>query len=194
MKKPDWFVLIMIIIVIVAIGIWASMSLTSEPEMHQEKGATKLESLTNRLRAIQRKINDEIESLRLTTEMEQFLGKKIGRTFFLAKTVFLIVFACVVGSFVYSGSDFLTALFNTIGIAGFIAVAIPFLFLSKILDPNSLIDLVKTKIRELIYSKYGHNPAMIATLTDSIKVGAMTESELKEEIRTLNIRGGGGIS
>ena len=187
MKKLDWFILIIVTIAIVAIGIWFVMSSPEETEKNEEKKETKLESLSNRLKAIQQQINDEIESLRLTTEMEQYLDRKIGRIFLLAKTIFLVLFSVVVYSFIYNGSDFLTALFNTLGIASFVAVAMGLLFLSKVLDINALINFVKNKIKEWIYSKYGYNPAMISSLMESIKSKAVVERELKDEMKSLNV-------
>lgn len=187
MKKLDWFILIFVIIAIAAIGIWVFMSSSEETETSEEKKETKLESLSNRLKAIQQQINDEIESLRLTTEVEQYLDRKIGRIFLLAKTIFLILFSAVVYLFIYNGSDFLTALFNTLGIASFVAVAIPFLFLSKVLDINALINFIKIKIKGWIYGKYGYNPAMISILKESIEFKAVVEKELKDEMKSLNV-------
>lgn len=186
MKKLDWFILIIVIVTIVAIGIWAFMS-SEEEDSHEEKKSTKLESISKRLKAIQQQINDEIESLRLTTEMEQYLDRKIGRIFLLAKTIFLVLFSGAVYLFIYNGSDFLTALFNTLGITSFLAVAMSFLFLSKVLDINALIYFVKSKIKGWIYNRYGYNPAMIGRLKESIESKAFVERELKNEMKSLNV-------
>src|SRR5262245_41233573 len=154
MKKADWFILIVVIAIIVAIGIWAFMSSSEELEKKDEEAKkTKLESLNDRLKAIQQKIDDEIETLRLTAEMEQFLHRKIGRIFLFVKAVFLLLFSGTVYLFIYNGSDILAALFNTLAIASFIAIAIPFLFLTKFLDANALITTIREKIREWIYIK-----------------------------------------
>lgn len=182
MKKLDWFILIIVIIAIVAIGIWAFMSSSEETEKNEEKKETKLESLSNRLKAIQQQINDEIESLRLTTEMEQFLDKKIGRIFFFAKAIFIAVVGGMFYLFIANGSDFLTALSNTTCIVGFILVAIPFLFLSKVLDVNTLIESARGKIKMWIYNKYGFNPAAISVLKESIEVKTIATNELKDEM------------
>lgn len=184
MKKLDWFILILVIIAIVAIGIWVVMSSPEETEKNEEKKETKLESLSNRLKAIQQQINDEIESLRLTTEMEQFLKGKVARIFLLAKTIFLAIFLSTFYLFIHNGSDYLTALFNTTGIIGFIAFATSFLFLSRVLNVNTLIELVKNKIRMWIYDKYLYNPVAISLLKESIEVKTITANELKDEMRS----------
>jgi len=181
MKKLDWFILIIVIIAIVAIGIWAFLS-SEEAVKNEEKKETKLESLSNRLKAIQQQINSEIESLRLTTEMEHFLEKKIGRMFLGAKAIFLAIFLGTFYLFIHNGSEYLTALFNTIGIIGFIAFATSFLFLSRVLDVNTLIELVKNKIRMWIYDKYGYNPVVISLLKESIEVKTLVVNELKDEM------------
>ena len=182
MKKLDWFILIIVIIAIVAIGIWAFMSSEGE-DSNEEKKSSKFESISKRLKAIQQQINHEIESLRLTTEMEQFLEKKIGRIFLVAKTIFLAIFLGTFYLFIYNGSDYLTGLFNTMGIIGFIGVATSFLFLSRVPDVNTLVELVKNKIRMWIYEKYEYNPEMMSLLKESIEVKTIEADELKEKMR-----------
>lgn len=187
MKKLDWFILIIIIAAIVAIGIWAVLSASEDDGKKEEKSETRLDCLTNRLKAIQQQILKEIESLKTTVEMEQFLERKIVSIFLLAKTTFLALFSGVIYLFIYNGSGFLTALFNTIGIASFIAVAVPFLFLSKVLDVNSLIEFIRGKIRKWIYIKYGYNPALVTVLKESIESRTIAARELEREMKSLRV-------
>lgn len=187
MKRTDGLILTLIIIVIVAIAIWAFIfSNEDSEEQKNENKASRLESLINRLKVIQKHIKDEMERLRLTTKMEEFLEKRIGRIFLMVKAIFFVLFTFGVYLFVYSGCDLLSALFNTIGIVSFVGVAIPFLFLSKILDPNALIDFVKKEIRVLTYNKYGHKPEMIGVLTESIESKKNLEKELRGKINSLS--------
>jgi hypothetical protein len=185
MKKLDWFILIIVIIAI-AVGVWVFMFSSEESAKNEERKESKLESLSNRLKAIQQQINDEIESLRLTTEMEQFLDRKIGRIFLIAKIIFMSVIGGIFYLFIVTGSNFLTALSNTTCIVGVILVSVPFLFLSKVIEINTLIESVRSKIKMWIYNKYGFNPTAVSVLKESIEVKTTEANELMVEIRTIN--------
>jgi cell division protein FtsL len=85
MKRTDWIILIIVILLIVAIGIWAY---TSE-EAKNTKGG-RLQALNDRISKINKQIDDEMKSLKLTTEMKKFVDKRISQWLWVVNSWFNI--------------------------------------------------------------------------------------------------------
>lgn len=187
MKRVDWFILMVLAAMIVVI-ILVSITTNSEHDKlggEEKEKESKLDLLQARLEKLKQQIASEIESLRLTTEMQQFLDRKITRIFTMVKLAFLLGFGGMTYLFIVSGHDYLTALLNTMGVVGFIGLAIPFLFVSKVLDVNAVIEWVRSKIRMWIYRKYGHDPLAVVSLTESVVGKISAADSLGDEIKAL---------
>jgi Na+/proline symporter len=171
MKKSNWeWVIILLIIVFVigiGIGIYLSTDAESTASDHKEQPQSKLDLVKARIKALEERVKNEIAQLQLTTEMENALSRKVDRICMTIGIVFFAIIALVVFSFYANGLDIVTAILSTTGLA---ALLFPLLsiILWRTVDLNSVVNATRTRIKQWLDKKYGHNPEAIAAINTSI--------------------------
>jgi hypothetical protein len=170
MKKSnwDWVIILLIIVFVIGIGIGIYLSTddkstNSEPKDRQSK----LDQIKVKIKALEGRVKNEIAQLKLTTEMENALSRKVDRFCIGLGILFFALIILIAVSFYSNGLDILTAILST---AGLVSLTFPLLsmILWRTVDFNSVVVTTRTKVKEWLNKKYGHNPDSIAALNDSI--------------------------
>ncbi|MBK8291471.1 MAG: hypothetical protein IPK96_11610 [Flammeovirgaceae bacterium] len=138
------------IILAIAILLHYSFVLTTNNEKEQNKEG-RLARLLKRWQELQREIQNEINDLRLTREMEALLEQKISRLLVIGKTIFIILFTIITYGFYLRGLDLATSLLTSAGIITFICCAVSFLKVSRFADANEMINAGRDFIKRIIY-------------------------------------------
>lgn len=170
--KIGWLILAIAILCIILFV----LTTNNEKEQNKEGRFTRL---LKRWQELQREIQDEINDLRLTREMEALLEQKISRLFLIGKTIFIILFTVISYGFYLRGLDLATSLLSSAGIITFICCAVSFLAVSRFVDANEMISAGRNFIKKIIYKKYGFNPTRVQVLQDSITVKKNEANELR---------------
>jgi Na+/H+ antiporter NhaC len=178
MKKIDWLILILIVAIVIAAILWTPKSSDNSDENKQSK----LDLFKARLKQVEDKIESEMKTLQLTKETEAFLEKRVSRQFAVFK--FLVVASFTFGCYLFLGNgyDWLNALLMTSSIFGLALASTCFLFISKILDINTLLDFVRSRMRKSIHKKYGYDPTSAVALQQSITLNTNEADNLQQPL------------
>lgn len=182
MKRTDWIILIIVILLIVAIGIWAY---TSE-EAKNTKGG-RLQALNDRISKINKQIDDEMKSLKLTTEMKKFVDKRISQWLWVVKIFLLAILGSIYSAFFFNSNGWLNSLFMTSGLVGIVLTFVPILLVSKTIDTNTVIRITKDWINYWVSKKYGYDPSLAENLQESISIKKEELGNLNEELKTVRV-------
>ncbi len=170
--KIGWIILAIAILCIIL------FVLTTNNEKEQNKEG-RLARLLKRWQELQREIQNEINDLRLTREMEALLEQKISRLLVIGKTIFIILFTIITYGFYLRGLDLATSLLTSAGIITFICCAVSFLKVSRFADANEMINAGRDFIKRIIYKKYKFAPARVQVLQRSIAIKKNEANELR---------------
>lgn len=177
MKKSYWIVAIVIFAIVIGIGIGIYLSSNDEPQdVGQKPKMSKLDHINTKIRAIEGRVRKEIEMLKLTSEMENALARKVDRVCILFGTIFWLIMISIAASFYLNGFDLLTSILNTAGLASLACPLLSIIFWRTI-DFNTIVAKTRVLVKSWLDKKYGHNPDAISELNNSI--GRNTE-ELNE--------------
>jgi hypothetical protein len=170
MKKSnwDWVVILLIIVLVIGIGIGIYLSTDDESTNSEPKDRqSKLDLIKAKIKALEERVKNEIAQLKLTTEMENVLSRKVDRFCIGVGLGFCALIVLVVVAFYANGFDILTAILST---AGLVSLTFPLLsiVLWRTVDFNSVVEGTRSKIKGWLNKKYGHNPDIIAALNESI--------------------------
>lgn len=105
-----------------------------------------LDLIKVRLREVQDKVDAEVKTLQLTKEMEAFLENRVSRLFAGIKLLVVVSFAFVWYLFLTYGYDWLNSWLMASSVFWFAITSTCFLFISKNLDINTLLDFVRARI------------------------------------------------
>lgn len=183
MKRLDVLVLILIILIIVGIAIWSNSDQQAEGEEQRnaEIKPSYLERVQIKIQQIESQIKAEADTLQLTTEMEEFLEKRITIYSLLLKILIAIIVLAIFCSLYLNGETLLASVFTTAGICSVTLAVIPFLFMSRVLDINTTMQAFRKWVRKLVYKKFGHDPQIIRDLKTSISLKTAEVSMLKSQ-------------
>ena len=163
LSRAGQIILVIVILLIIAIAI-ASIKFRKEENSEESR----LSLLSKRWKKLIKQIEEEMESLHLTQEMQLMLEKQISRYLRLAIGLVSIAFIAVAGLFFRAGTDAASALVNTTGLFSLSFFGGSLLIVSKFVDPNTAIKAFGSWIRKMVYKKYNFDPAAISALQESI--------------------------
>lgn len=172
-NKTGWIILIIVIILIIAI---AFHSTDNSPKQAEEEQESRISKLTRKWNQLVQQIEEEIQNLNLTLEMQQALERKINRYLIAAKVIFFALFTSIVAVFYFNDVDLINGLINTVGIFSTIFFGGSLLILTKFADPNAVIESCINWVRKTVYKKYGFDPTLIPIIQESIAT-KKTEAE-----------------
>jgi hypothetical protein len=129
-------------------------------------------------------VQNELVQLKLTTEMENALSRKVDGICIVLGVLFCALIVLVAVAFYANGLDILTAILST---AGLVSLTFPLLsiVLWRTVDFNSVVVLTKTKIKRWLNKKYGHNPDSIVVLNASVVELNGSIEKHNQELHTL---------
>lgn len=162
LSKSGWIILAIVILVIILMAIAAINKNDQKPEEGH------LARLLKQWQELQRKIQVEMNDLKLTLEMEIFLEQKINRMFLIGKMIFIILFGLSTYGFYLSGLDIISSIFSSTGTTTFICCAISFITINRFADANEMIHAGRAFIKRTIYTKNNFDPVKIQVLRESI--------------------------
>lgn len=170
MKKSnrDWVIVVIILAFIIGIGIGIYLSTNDKPtDPGQKERESKLDIIKRKIKALEQHVKNEIALLKLTTEMENALSRKVDRVCVIIGAIFCVFIVSVATAFYASGLDILTAILST---AGLVSLTFPLvsIVLWRTVEFNSVVDVTRTKIKGWLNKKYGHDPESIVVLNASI--------------------------
>ncbi len=180
LSRTGQIILVIIILLIIAIAI-ASIKFKKE----ENSDESRLSLLSKRWKKLIKEIEEEMESLHLTREMQIGLEKEISIYIRLAIGVVGIIFISVAGLFFNGGTDLATSLVNTTGLFSLFFFGSSLLIVSKFVDPNTAIKTFGGWIRKKVYKKYNFDPATISVLQESISLKQSEANEISEELGLL---------
>lgn len=168
MKKSHWLTIVIVLAIIIAIAIGIYLSGDPTPSVDNKTAEnSKLSAIRNRMQEIETRIGQEMKALQLTTEMEIALNKKVNKLCTLFGAIVLAFLAAIVCLFCYLGLDPVTTILSTAGIAALLFPVISILSW-RVIDFNAVIELSRNWVKAWLNKKYGHDPAMIQKLNDSV--------------------------
>jgi hypothetical protein len=172
MKKShwDWLIVVIIIAFVIGIGIGIYLSNNDMPiDPEQKDRESKFDLIKKKIKALEEHVRNEIVLLKLTTEMEAALSRKVDRICIVLGTIFWLIIMSISAAFYQSGFDLLTSILNT---AGLVSLTFPLvsIILWRTVDFNSVVDITREGVKDWLNKKYGHNPEMIVALNESIKI------------------------
>lgn len=177
MKKSHLIIGIVIVVIIIGIAIGIYFSNEKGNTSDEKESQSMLSIINARVKTIQDKIDNEMKALQLSREMEVALDRLLDRICMMIGALLTGITASICYLFYSNGSDLLTAILTTAGLA-----ALTFPTLSLLAWKTISFDFVVTKSRDLIKQwlcrKYGHNPGAIAVLTASIAENTRVMNEL----------------
>lgn len=189
MRRLDVLVLIIVILIIIGIAIWSNSEkeeVNSPAQEDKEDKLSYLQRIQSKIQQIESDVKAEAETLHLTTEMEEFLEKRVRfySAFFKAAIAFLVI--GIFCSFYFTGETLLASLFTTAGICSVGLAVIPFLFMSRVLDISTVMQASKKWVRKVIYNKFNYDPQVAKDLKTSISLKTSEINVLKERYAELN--------
>lgn len=170
MKKSNWDWVIVVIIIALVIGIGVGIYLSSsddETNPEQKERASKLDIVKQKIKALEQRVKDEIAQLKLTTEMENALTRKVDRFCMVLGVFFWIIIMSIAAAFYFNGFDLITSILNTAGLAS-LSFPLVSIILWRTVDFNSVVEYSRRSIKNWLNKRYGHNPDSIATLSNNI--------------------------
>jgi len=187
-KKSDT-ILVGIIIALIFIFIVIAFNKHREKEKtegKQKQGGEKnrLMLFVEKLQLLGEQISQQLKQLKLTQEVEAMLERKINRYLLVVKISCFAVFVFLIILFTTTGTDLITAILNTTGIIGTFFFGASAIIANKFEEPNAVIASFTIWVRNVVYKKYGYDPALIPTLKESI---AHKQTEAKEIHCLINI-------
>jgi hypothetical protein len=170
MKKSnwEWIIVFLIIVLVLGIGIGIYLSAGEAPaDLEHKDRQSKLDLIKAKIKALEKRVKSELAQLKLTTEMENALSRKVDRICIVLGVLFLALIVLIAFAFYANGLDILTAILST---AGLVSLTFPLLsiVLWRAVDFNSVVVLTRTKIKKWLNKKYGHNPDSIVVLNASV--------------------------
>ena len=187
MKKSnwEWIIVLLVIVFVIGIGIGVYLATDDEPTDSEHKDRqSKLDLIKAKIKALEERLKNEITQLKLTTEMEIALSRKVDGICIVLGAIFCALLVVVAVAFYANGFDILTAILSTAGLA-----SLTFPLLSMILwrtvDFNSVVEVTRKKVKRWLNKRYGHNPDSIVVLTTSIVELNGTIEKHNQEINTL---------
>lgn len=187
MKRLDILVLILIVLILIGIAIWSNdQQSEGQEEKPSETRQSYLQRIQVKIQQIESDIKSEAETLHLTAEMEDFLEKKVKFYSILLKIAIAVVVFGIFCSLYFTGETLLASIFTTAGICSVGLAAIPFLFMSRVLDINTVMQASKKWVRKVIYKKFNYDPQVAKDLRSSISLKTEEVNALKEHYAEVN--------
>lgn len=160
MKKShwDWVIVVIIIAFVIGIGIGICLSNNDMPIDPEQKGReSKFDFVKKKIKALEERVKNEIVLLKLTTEMEAALSRKVDRICIVLGTIFWLINILISSAFYQSGFDLLTSVLNT---AGLVSLTFPLvsIILWRTVDFNSVVDFTRRNVKAWLNKRYEHNP------------------------------------
>lgn len=187
MKKSnwEWVIILLIIVFVIGIGIGIYLSTDDESTDSGDKDRqSKLDLIKAKIKALEERVKNELAQLKLTTEMENALSRRVDGTCIVLGFLFSVLIVLVAVAFYANGLDILTAILST---AGLVSLTFPLLsiVLWRTVDFNSVVVLTRTKIKRWLNKKYGHNPDSIVVLNASVVELNGSIEKHNQELHTL---------
>lgn len=170
MKKSNWEWVIVLLIIVFVIGVGIGIYLSTDDrstDSEDKDRQSKLDLIKAKIKALDERVKNELAQLKLTTEMENALSRRVDRICIVLGVLFCALIILVTAAFYANGLDILTAILST---AGLVSLTFPLLsiVLWRTVDFNSVVVLTRTKIKKWLNNKYGHNPDSIVVLNGSV--------------------------
>lgn len=190
MKRGDIIGFIIVVIIIIGVIVW----LATESEDNNQSGEASdddkpnsqrgfLERLANRCERIQHEIDSQLEKLRLTTEMQQAADRFADHLKLASKIFLAIIVTAVLYGFVYNGIGIWTAILTLAAFVGVIVPVMTFFFFKNVMTLEALINWFFLHMRNVLYKKYGCDPATVKSMQENIVVKQAIVSVLKDELK-----------
>ncbi|MBL7841922.1 MAG: hypothetical protein JNJ75_17375 [Cyclobacteriaceae bacterium] len=188
MKRSDWIALLFVLLIVLLIAIWVySQDDASETQSAERSSRasffTRLEKHINQLN---KEIENDLNSLRVSREISQSLDRKVSRWLIGFNVMFILVTGVIFYWFLMNDYSVMNAFLATIGILTVICGALSLFCFFKILDPNLILDWLRGRIRSQIYARYKHDPAVIAALEKSIAVKTEIRDTLRDNLNDIS--------
>src|SRR5690606_5518923 len=116
-SKWEWIIILVIIVLALGIGIGIYLSTDEEPANSEHKDRqSKLDLIKAKIKALEQRVKNELAQLKLTTEMEDALSRKVDRICIVVGATFCTLTILVAIAFYANGLDLLTAILSTAGL------------------------------------------------------------------------------
>ena len=155
MRKSSIVAWTIIVIIIIGIIVWVASEPSESPSdktnQNEKNRSNFLEKLANRLGELQSEIASQMEALKLTVEMQQYLDRKLNQILIFIKTIIGLSLLSFVVLLTINGVEFWMALLT---VSSFLCIGVPvltFFFFKKIMDVRELVEWVLKKIREFVF-------------------------------------------
>jgi hypothetical protein len=187
MKRSSVAAWVIIAIIILGIIIWVGTQSKddqpSELSSRDEKvRSTFLDKISARIQHVQIEITTQIESLKLTLEMQQYLDRKFNRILIMIKLIAGVLILSAIAVLILNGVEFWAAIMT---VSSFVCLGVPvltFFFFKKIMDVTQLMDWVFRKVKNMIYRKFGCDSETIDSMRSDITAKQIAIDVLQREI------------
>jgi Flp pilus assembly protein TadB len=185
MKRNDIIALVIVLLIIFGIIIWVACE--SEDQKNEEQGSNQAETnffkrIADRIDKMQRDVSAEFEKLRLTTEMQAYLERKVNWILLFSKLSIGVLAFGILGVLLYNGVDVWTSILAFCGVICLILPVATFFFFTKCMSVQELVDWIVLKIKQSIFKKYGCDPATIAAIEKTVAVKNGVIKSLRDEL------------
>jgi hypothetical protein len=189
MKRGDIIGFIIVVIIIIGIIVWLATESENDKQadpLRDDKSSSRpgfLERLANRCERIQREIDNQLEKLRLTIEMQQAADRFADQLKLAAKILLAILTTAVLYGFVYNGIGIWMAILTLSAFVGVVIPVMTFFFFKNVMTLEVLINWFFLHMRNALYKKYGCDPATIKSIQQNIVVNKEIVTILKDELK-----------
>ncbi|MFZ2906277.1 MAG: hypothetical protein WAZ98_08750 [Cyclobacteriaceae bacterium] len=164
-------VIIVIVAIVVAVALfmyaWAREQVTT---------------IATRLRKVETEIERDLEELRLTKAMKEYLDRRIQFLFVGIKAVFVLLIGLLWFFLFRSGYDLLGSMFDSVNLVCFAYVAISCLIFNRVTDTNTLLKIIRAWIQVRIYRRNGFDPYIIASMEKTIEAKRLERRDLEKQL------------
>lgn len=169
--------------IVTRIGI--SLTTDEEPAAREHKNRqNRLDLIKAKIKALEKRVKNEIAQLKLTTEMENALSRKVDRICIALGVTFCMLIVLAAVAFYSNGFDIITSILST---AGLISLTCPLLsiILWRTVDFDSVVVVTRRKIKQWLNKKYGHNPdSIVVLIVNIVELNGFIENH-NQELDTL---------
>lgn len=188
MKRNEIIAWVIILVILVGIVIWVASDSNIEPEENnagpkeddRKKQSNFFKRLSERIETMQREVTDELEKLRMTKEMQNYLNQKVNRLLTLIKIVIGLTMGGAIAFLMNHGFDVWTSILTFCGVICIIVPVTTFFFFTKCMSVKEFVDRIIMKIKQLMFRKYGCDSVTISEIESTIAVKKEVINSLSE--------------
>ena len=144
-----------------------------------------LSALAHRLIIVEQEIETELENLKLTRAMKEYLDRKIKLLLLGIKVTFCLLLSLIWILLFRDGHDLMNSMFDTFDLMGIIYLSASYIVFNKFTEANTLVTIIGKQVQVWVYRRSKFDPKAITKIEYRIIQKQHEAEQLRKQLNSL---------